>query len=80
MISVYDKGKKVADLDLLRLITSIRDSASIKNSLLHISSANCQHKGETKNGSTMRKDLVSLDNWYEVLDLPAEGAARGWSG
>ena len=74
VISVYDKGKKVADLDLLRLITSIRDSASIKNSLLHISSAKCQHKGETKNDSTVLKDLVSLDNWHEVLDLP-EGVA-----
>ena len=73
VISVYKEGKKIADLDLLRFINGIRNFVDKKFGLHCMSPADCQHKEKMKLDSTI-KDLTSLDNWDEVLDLP-EGAA-----
>jgi hypothetical protein len=79
LISVHDRGKWVADLDVLMALEQDRGGESN----LQISHCSCR---EAKEGSCKRKysctfeevfgdsrvPLISLDNWEEFLDAPPD--------
>ncbi|KAI1453582.1 hypothetical protein F4805DRAFT_461586 [Annulohypoxylon moriforme] len=68
-ISVYDKGKWVADLDIIKASRSwIKDM-----------SWDCQHSDEQKANISTLRSIVSIDSWDELLDPPIENAiVRGY--
>ena len=61
VVSVHDRGIWVGDIDVL---------AAVQSSLTHrlSTSPSCHHHKDQKPG----KDLVSIESWDEVLDLPHE--------
>ncbi|KAL6892124.1 hypothetical protein GGI43DRAFT_425088 [Trichoderma evansii] len=61
-VSVYDKGKWIADLDILE--------ASMH--WMRVPKLSCPHLDGAENVFP-RSDLVSVDSWLELLDPPQEG-------
>jgi hypothetical protein len=62
LISVYDRGVWIADLDVLKGLEQYRYGW-------------VDHS--TKIPRTVRKPLISIDNWYELLDKPlSDGVVR----
>ena len=57
LISVYDRDKWVADLDILKMLGSELFQR-------HTYTKACDHR----HGQTPRFDLISIDNWEELLD------------
>lgn len=63
VISVHDRGRRIADLDVL---------ASLDNALLRPISnkSQCSHTSARPVDDEEGEPLVSLDSWYEFIDLP----------
>ncbi|KAL7945338.1 hypothetical protein V8C42DRAFT_322840 [Trichoderma barbatum] len=61
-VRVYDRGKWVADLDILEASTHWMRAAK----------QSCSHLDDTQK-SVPNLDLVSIDSWLELLDPPQEG-------
>lgn len=61
-VSVYDRGKWIADLDILE--------ASMR--WMRVPKLSCSHLDDVKD-VVPRPDLVSVDSWLEILDPPQEG-------
>ncbi|KAH7308763.1 hypothetical protein BKA65DRAFT_173167 [Rhexocercosporidium sp. MPI-PUGE-AT-0058] len=62
ILSVYDRGRWVADLDVLGALDAKR------NTLLRV---NCAHSGHHNEQLSLREELVSIDSWNELLEAPA---------
>ncbi|KAK0614705.1 hypothetical protein B0T14DRAFT_499916 [Immersiella caudata] len=77
-ISVHEAGKWVADVDIFRALASVRVSRLPAGSLHfahHPSSCHGQvtenkTAGESPKSNIRTQDIVSLDNWDAILDLP----------
>ncbi|KAI9876141.1 MAG: hypothetical protein M1830_007263 [Pleopsidium flavum] len=63
-ISIHDRGKWVADLDILSMFS---DS---KFSRVDISPCSCAHG--TSDAVHMSSDMACIDNWEELLESPVE--------
>lgn len=61
-VSVYDRGKWVADLDILKSSTQ----------WTKLSDPQCGHSNEQKTNQEMIRRLVSVDSWMELLDPPVQ--------
>ncbi|KAK4442838.1 hypothetical protein QBC34DRAFT_223278 [Podospora aff. communis PSN243] len=77
-ISVHEAGKWVADVDIFRALGSVRVSRLPAGSLdVAHHHTSCGKQGcEEKVGGSARntpiQDIVSLDNWDAILDLPSD--------
>lgn len=84
VISAYEGGKKVADLDLLKVANemvtqesqfpTITDHATLRSPLLRFPPETCNHDEGPRCDASVFGPLTSLDNWFEVLDRPANSA------
>ncbi|MDI1488572.1 MAG: hypothetical protein OHK93_007847 [Ramalina farinacea] len=84
VISAYEGGKKVADLDLLKVANemvtqesqfpTVADHAALRNPLLRFPPGICNHDDGQRCDASIFGPLTSLDNWFEVLDRPANSA------
>lgn len=70
VVSAYDKGTWVADLDLLHLV---------HGRFMHLG-PNCTHDSSVQRDSSIVPGLTSIDNWYEYLDRPPNTAVIRASG
>ena len=87
--SAYDRGTKVADLDLLKVAKDIElagpanRSVALQHPLLHFPPDRCEHSERERQDSSIFGELISIDNWYELLEPARTSAiirARGnWS-
>ena len=99
VISAYEGGTRVADLDLLSVTRQIQISGmtegrfewcqalnshpqvpALLGGVLRFPPESCEHEISEQLDSTMFGDIISLDNWFEVLDPPSNSAiirARG---
>ena len=64
VLSVYDQGKWIADLDILRSCSQ----------WLRVQGPNCNHSSEEKSAVSLFMPLVSVDSWLELLDPPVQNA------
>ena len=64
VLSVYDQGKWIADLDILRSCSQ----------WLRVQGPNCNHSSEEKSAISLFMPLVSVDSWLELLDPPVQNA------
>lgn len=79
VVSVHDEGEWVADLDILR---------AFDKKLITIRQANrlrCRHNHSTSaNVAELGCNLISVDSWEEVLDIPPQMAvvrtSKNWVG
>ena len=83
--SAYEGGTRVADVNLLRVAQEIQlpalpDIFLLRPPLLRFTPDECEHSENERLDSSIFGQLTSLDNWFEVLDLPSNSAiirARG---
>ena len=83
--SAYEGGKKVADLDFLKIMNDVQlpvspDSSILKRPQLNFLPSKCDHAQSAKSDTSFFGEITMLDNWFEVLDLPSNSAiirARG---
>ena len=64
VVSAYDKGIWVADLDLTHLLQALGLNSDHQ----------CPHVAEARSYTKNFPNLVSIDNWYEFLDPPLSPA------
>lgn len=62
-ISLHDRGKWIADLDILR-------AEKERKKRLVLTSPECTHTTEERLDTSYLPPLVSVENWYEFLDPP----------
>lgn len=60
-ISLHDRGKWMADLDVIKAQSSWQSASE---------QSVCQHTEDQRADTTIAKPLVSVDSWIEFLDLP----------
>ena len=70
VVSAYDKGTWVADLDLLHFL---------QGPFLRLDDT-CSHDSTAQVDSSVFPGLTSIDNWYEYLDRPPNAAILRASG
>ncbi|ORY14332.1 hypothetical protein BCR34DRAFT_435005, partial [Clohesyomyces aquaticus] len=61
-ISLYDHGKWIADLDIIKASKTWADKT--------YGSGNCPHVGDTRLDASQVSALESVDTWMELLDQP----------
>ena len=71
LVSVFDKGDWVADLDVLGCLSS--------NLLERFGVTKCRHTVTSKRTSRAYAQLTTIDNWDELLD-PPDSLGKGNSG
>jgi hypothetical protein len=85
VVSAHDRGKWVADLDILGLyrhssglisnlgseaVNAMKEETRIEGALPE----SCSHKGSEKNNYTLFGKVIAIDNWQELLDSPSNAA------
>jgi hypothetical protein len=62
-VSVYDCGKWVGDIDILRAFSSARVSRA---------RSRCRHAPETELELGISPGIISAESWHDILDPPVE--------
>lgn len=73
VVSAYERGVWVADLDLSNLFRNVGPVKQLKSPFSYVPTT-CTHDSSLKTDSSVFDGLTSIDSWYEYLDRPPNNA------